>query len=139
MQNQSNILALDVGDRRIGVALARQPVLLAIPITTIDNNASISAEIHKLITEYYVGTVVVGLPRDLDGQETAQTKIVRNFADQLAADLKVPVKLQDEAVTSVKAEAELNARQSTYNKEAVDSLAAVYILEDYIGGLGDRE
>jgi putative transcription antitermination factor YqgF len=78
--------------------------------------------------------MVVGLPRGLDGQETSQTTYSRQFADELGQHLGQTVKivLQDEAVTSAKAIAELDAAKKHYAKGDVDALAATYILEDYL-------
>jgi putative Holliday junction resolvase len=127
-----NILALDVGDRRIGVARANAAAGIAVPLTTLERSADSVAEIKKLIETNEVSILVVGLPRGLEGQETAQTRAVRQFVDQLKASVDVPICLQDEALTSRKAEAELQARGKPYEKAAVDALAATYILEDYI-------
>lgn len=127
-----SILALDVGEKRIGVARAGLEARLAQPLTTLDHNDNIWQTLAKLIGEQQVDTVVVGLPRGLDGQETAQTGVVRVFAAALEQRLKVAVYLQDEAVTSAQAEAELAARGKPYQKGDIDALAATYILEDYL-------
>jgi putative Holliday junction resolvase len=74
------------------------------------------------------------LPRGLDGQETTQTKIVEAFIYQLKSKIDLPIHIQDEAVTSKQAEAELQARGQGYNKEDIDALAATYILQDWLSG-----
>jgi putative Holliday junction resolvase len=128
------ILALDVGDRRIGVARAGVEARLAQPLTTLLHDDDIWQTLARLIEEQQADTVVVGLPRGLDGQETAQTGVARAFAGTLEQRLKVAVYLQDEAVTSKRAETELNARGKPYQKGDIDALAATYILEDYLLG-----
>ncbi|MGH7241693.1 MAG: Holliday junction resolvase RuvX [Candidatus Saccharimonadales bacterium] len=126
------ILALDVGGTRIGVASADTQLRFANPLTTLLNDEAIWETLAALVQEHDVQTVVVGLPRGLEGQETAQTSICRDFAKTLSERLKIAVALQDEATTSLKAEAELKARGKPYEKSDIDALAATYILEDYL-------
>lgn len=131
-QAQSNILALDVGMARIGIARASSYARLAEPLTTLPNTPEIYNEIADLCKEYDATTVVVGLPRGLEGQHTAQTDYVEDFVRELKRHAKLTVVLQDEALTSRKAETELNARHKNYLKGDIDALAATYILEDYL-------
>lgn len=127
-----NLLALDVGERRIGVAVSRAGVDLATPLVTLRRSDTVLQEIQELIADNKIGGLVVGLPRGLDGQETTQTTAVRQFVQRLQNACKMPVALQDEALTSRKAEAELVSRARSFDKAEVDALAATYILEDYI-------
>lgn len=129
----SKILALDVGGVRIGVAMADAELKFANPLITIINDESVWDQLAALIKENDVQTVVVGLPRSLQGHETPQTQICRDFAKSLSERLQIAVELQDEATTSVKAEAELRSRGKPYEKADIDALAATYILEDYLG------
>jgi putative pre-16S rRNA nuclease len=127
-----NLMALDIGERRIGVARANAGIGIASPLATLERSDSTTQDIRKLLKDNNANVLVVGLPRGLEGQETAQTAAVRKFAEQLKAHINIPLRLQDEALTSRKAEAELNARGKAYKKSDVDALAATYILEDYI-------
>jgi putative Holliday junction resolvase len=131
-QTHSAILALDVGERRIGVALANMQVRLASPLTTLQRSEASPSDIQALLQKHEAGALVIGLPRGLDGQHTNQTKAVEAFAEEVAAVVQVPLHWQDEAVTSRQAEAELIARGKPYKKEDIDALSAVYILEDYL-------
>ena len=135
MQRQT-ILALDVGEKRIGVAVADAELRFASPLLTLANDDNVWQELEKIIEGQHSVLVVVGLPRGLDGQETAQTKYAEVFMQRIRANLGVPVRAQDEALTSVKAEEELRARGNTYEKGEVDALAATYILEDYLAEPG---
>ena len=128
----SSVLALDVGERRIGVALANMQARLASPLTTLTHTEYIADDIQALIDEHDAKVLVVGLPRNLDGQHTAQTVAVEEFKASLEQALTVPVYWQDEAVTSRQAEAELEDRGKPYKKEDIDSLSATYILEDFM-------
>ena len=130
--HRSSIIALDVGERRIGVALANVHARLASPLTTLQRGDTSPADIRKLVDEHDAGAVVVGLPRGLDGQHTAQTRAVEMFKSELDQILGIPSHWQDEAVTSKQAESELIARGKPYKKEDIDALSATYILEDYM-------
>lgn len=126
------ILALDVGERRIGVARATEAARLPSPLTTLENNLTIWTELKQICNEQRIVRIVIGLPRSLSGQATAQTKYVENFATEARAHLGLPIQFQDEAVTSKQAERELIARGKPFNKGDIDALAATYILEDYL-------
>lgn len=132
MSASSTILALDVGERRIGVARATTDTRWPAPLKTLTNDATILDQLRALLTEEQVSQLIIGLPRGLDGQETSQTQAVRAFADQVAHTCGIEPVLQDEALTSQKAETELKNRGKTYDKAEVDALAATYILEDYL-------
>ncbi len=128
----STILALDVGDRRIGVAIATVQARIAGPLITLINSDTINQDIQALIDEHDVGVLVIGLPRGLDGQHTKQTMAVEEFKATLERMVTIPVYWQDEALTSRQAESELESRGRPYKKEDIDSLSATYILEDFI-------
>lgn len=129
---EANIIALDVGQRRIGVARAGLVARLPQPQGAIMHSDQVMSDIHKLVTQENVAAVVIGLPRGLEGQETSQTRHVREFAQELKAQLDVPIYFQDEALTSKLAEQELHTRGVEYNKEDIDALAATYILRDFL-------
>ncbi len=127
----SNILALDVGGTRIGLAVASTIARIAHPFLTILNSDTVIDDLRDVIKREAIDILVVGLPRNLEGQETAQTAVARAFAEQLAV-LGLPLHLQDEAATSVKAKAELESRGKPYLKGDIDALAATYILDDFL-------
>lgn len=127
-----SILALDVGAKRIGLALASWIARLASPYATIQNDEQVWQNLRTICQQEGVTRLVAGLPRGLDGQATAQTAYVENFVHMLAAELGLPISLQDEAVTSRKAEDELTARGRQFAKGDIDALAATYILDDYL-------
>jgi putative Holliday junction resolvase len=127
-----SVLALDVGERRIGVAVAKTDVKIASPLTTLHNSESIFEEISELIKEQQAVTIVVGLPLGMEGQETAQTRTIQRFVGELRGHIKLPMYWQDEALTSHKAEEELTSRGKPFAKGEVDALAATFILEDFL-------
>lgn len=130
--DSNNFLALDVGNARIGVAVANAVAKLPQPLITVRNDETVFDKLAELIASNEAGTIVVGLPRNLDGDATLQTAIVEQFVVELQAKISLPIVMQDEALTSVKAEKELDARRKPYAKEDVDALAATYILDDYL-------
>lgn len=129
-----NFMALDVGTVRVGVATAHAVSRLPHAHSTLPNNEELFDTLAKLCHHEDVGTIVVGLPRGLDGQDTAQTRYSQEFADKLALSVgpSIRVELQDEALTSKHAVAELTAAKKQFAKADVDALAAVYILEDFL-------
>ncbi len=126
------ILALDVGDKRVGIARASLVARLAQPLTTVERGTNFFDKLKQLIADEQATRLVVGLPRGLDGQSTAQTALTEQFIEELRPAVSVPVELQDEALTSHKAEAELQKRGKPYQRADIDALAAAFILEDYL-------
>jgi putative Holliday junction resolvase len=129
---RSSILALDVGTKRIGVAASDVQARFARPLTTLIASEATPQELQDLISRHGAIGLVIGLPRGLEGQETAQTKVVRDFAEDLKTHVQLPYYWQDEAVTSRQAEEELERRGKPYKKGDIDALSATYILEDFL-------
>lgn len=127
-----SILGIDAGEKRIGLAIAGQVARLPRPLTTLPNDARLFDTLQRLIKEEMVQLIVVGLPRSLKGEETAQTRWVRGFAENLRRKVNSPIVFQDEALSSKTAEQELLERGKPYAKVEVDALAAAYILDDYL-------
>jgi putative Holliday junction resolvase len=132
----TTIVALDVGAQRIGVARANSIARIASPLTTLQHTDQVLSDIAALLKQEQADELVVGLPRGLEGQETDQTRTIRQFVAELQDHLTLPIHLQDEALTSVKAEKELEARRKPYAKGDIDALAATYILSDYLDQKG---
>ncbi len=126
----ANLIALDVGTKRIGVASASTAIRIAIPFTTISVDGEEISVIRKLVKDESVETIVVGYPRNQAGEATDQT----GYAEAFAARLQdvAPVRFQDESLTSVMAEERLKASGKPYDKGDIDSYAAAIILQDYL-------
>ena len=127
-----SVMALDVGEKRIGIAVANMAAKIASPLTTLKNDHEFTSHLKKLIKENDVNELIIGLPRDVHGKETDQTTYARSFAKKLKKDIDLPQHFQDESLTSVRAEEELSGRGQPYEKADVDALAATYILEDWL-------
>ena len=125
----SSIIALDVGEKRTGVAISQSPYILAQPLTTIESE-ELQATLTRLLSEHEVSKVVVGYPRNQSGDATQQSEYVEKTIEALSIPENIKIIWQDESLTSVKAEEELEQRGKPYQKAEVDALAATYILED---------
>jgi putative pre-16S rRNA nuclease len=130
------VLALDVGDRTIGVAVSDALGVAAHPVETIRRKAPAAdlARVAELVAEREAAEVLVGLPRMLNGSLGVQARKVQAFVDALAPTLSVPVTLWDERFSTVAAERALIASGLTRKrrKGVVDQVAAVYFLQGYL-------
>ncbi len=131
------VLALDVGDRRIGVALSDPTGTIASPLTILHRVAERKdlEAISALIAEHAVEQVVVGLPRTLRGELGPQAQRVMRFAQHLAEAVQVPVVYWDERHSTVDAERIIRTRERARGRggrTAVDDVAAAVILQSYL-------
>jgi putative Holliday junction resolvase len=133
-------LGVDLGGRRIGLAISDASGVLARPLAVIE--ASGPAQLARVVEavgraaaeEDGLGLVVVGLPRRLDGTPNDQTAGVTAFVEALRARIPQPVVLQDERLSSVEAESRLALRDRDWRsrKKKLDAAAAAVILQDYL-------
>jgi putative Holliday junction resolvase len=141
------VVGLDVGERRIGVAVSDPTRTLARPVGVVrisglarDAVERASAEVARLgAEEDGVASVVVGLPRHLDGRPSDMTPKVEAFARQLGHRLSLPILLQDERLSSREAESRLAEREKDWRvrKQRIDAAAAAVILQDYLDSRAD--
>ena len=131
MSQNKHFLALDVGEKRIGVALGDSGVKIAIPFDTIDVDGTEVEKIAQIIVNERVDAIVVGYPRNQSGEATAQTAFAENFAAKLT-DMADEIVFQDESLTSVLAEQRLQSYKKPYTKADIDAQAAALILQDYL-------
>ncbi len=125
------LLALDVGEKRIGVATAETAVRIAVPLTTIEVDGTEIQQIARIVADENTSTIVVGYPRNQSGEATAQTAYAEGFAAKLDGMVDTIV-FQDESLTSVMAENQLKADGRPYTKGDIDARAAAIILQDYL-------
>jgi putative Holliday junction resolvase len=124
LTTSKNLLALDVGEKRVGVAVASGIARIATPWGAIENNDDFMDKLKDLIKQEDAGIVIIGRPLNMNGEETAQTQVVRKFKNHLFGQISLPIIEQDETLTSRRAEAELNKRGKPYSKGDIDALAA---------------
>jgi len=131
MSHNKTFLALDVGEKRIGVAVGDIAVRIAMPYDTIEVDGSELERIAKIVVDENVDVLVIGYPRNQSGDPTAQTDYVVAFAKQLE-DVASKLEFQDESLTSVLAEQQLKSYGRPYTKGDIDARAAAIILQDYL-------
>ena len=134
MSQSKSYIALDVGEKRIGVAVGDNVVRIGIPFDTVEVDGSELERIAHVVINESADTIVIGYPRNQAGEPTAQTKYVEEFAARLT-DIAPNIVFQDESLTSVIAEDQLKSYGKTYTKGDIDMQAAAIILQDYLEDL----
>jgi putative Holliday junction resolvase len=132
----TRLLGIDIGTRRVGVALSDPTGAIAQSLTVLPRRSweQILGAIAALIREHGVGTVVVGLPVQLDGVEGEAAAGARKFAERLRAVVEVPVLLEDERLSTAEAERvmlEADVRRSA-RRARRDAVAAALILQRHL-------
>lgn len=127
----TSLVCLDVGEKRIGVAVADPSIRIAIAFETVPVDGNELKRIAEIVLNEGGNTIVVGYPRNQQGETTAQTQYVERFAENLH-DIAENIVFQDESLTSVIAENRLIAMKKPYEKGDIDAQAAAIILEDYM-------
>jgi putative Holliday junction resolvase len=130
------VMALDVGERRIGVALSDPTRMLASPLTTIRAVPRSTAvkRILTLIRDYQVTALVVGLPLTMNGDIGPQATLVQQFVDELRPLIAIPIAFVDERLTTVAAERmmiDLKIKPEQ-RRARIDEMAASIILQDFL-------
>ncbi len=129
------VMALDVGEKWIGVALSDPLGILANPLTRISAVPQETAiqGIGHLTDEHQVKLIVIGIPYSMDGTQGRQALLVEEFLVKLRQSLRVPVQTWDERLSTVAARSRIRAASNrATEKEQIDAAAAAYILEGYL-------
>ena len=135
------VLGIDVGNRRVGLAISDRSRTLARPLATIrvasrrDAVDQVAREVARLVSEEDgLSAIVVGMPKHLDGSPSDQTREVEAFIAALGACTALPITREDERLTSREAEARLAEHQRDWRarKLKLDAAAAAIILQDYL-------
>ena len=129
-------IGVDLGEKRIGLAKSDSLGLMASPIKTIlrKNNSSDIDSILKFASDFGAQKIVVGMPVSMSGDPGNQARITSSFVNSLANQSHIPVRVQDERMSSVEAEALLRAagKKPSRDKASVDSAAAAVILQRFL-------
>ena len=132
------ILGLDLGTKTLGVAVSDQTAFIASAITTLrfseNNPVEIIGELRKIIEEYSVQEIVIGLPKNMNNTIGAAVERTRDFEKILKKEFNLPVHEQDERLSSVSAnnillQADVSRKK---RKSNVDTIAATIILQNYL-------
>ena len=136
MEHKGRVMAIDLGEKRIGIAIS-DPLRMVAKGHSVIKRKSRREDFERyqqLIAEQEITLVVMGLPVPLSGVEGAKAAWVRDYSAELQTHLTVPIVLWDEALTTVRAQESLRAqgRKLKKIKERVDAVAAAFILQDYL-------
>jgi len=128
---EMRILGLDVGERRIGVAISDPTNTIAQPLIVIERDGEELDRISEIVKENEVGEIVMGYPRNMDGSTGAMVEKVEKFAGEISKHIDVPVVFIDERLSTAEAErmmisADLSRKK---RKKSIDKVAAAIILE----------
>lgn len=136
------VVGLDIGAKRIGVAVSDATRTLARPVAVLTRTGSdddavrlVEAAIRRIAAEDDpVNAIVIGLPRRLDGSPNDMTPVVQALAARIETAMGLPVTLQDERLSSREAESRLAIREKDWRarKQKLDAAAAAVILQDYL-------
>jgi putative Holliday junction resolvase len=135
------VLGIDIGRRRVGLAISDRSGTLARPLMTLtvtspaDAVERVAAEVTRLVAEEDgLGAIVVGMPSRLDGTPTTETSMAVEFSNALRARVPVPIFGTDERLTSREAESRLAVKERDWRrrKAKLDAAAAAIILQDHL-------
>ncbi len=134
-------LALDVGNRRVGVAVGNSELRLATPLAVIEREsiARDAEQLRALVDKYDVDALVVGLPCHSDNTASEQEQLTREYAEQLRPRLALPLIYHDERYSTFAALAQQRARgiEEKRGRATIDASAAAVILQDYLDHLDE--
>lgn len=130
------ILAIDLGEKRIGLAISDAGRMLARSYGVLQRKSRREDFIHynQIITERGITLIIMGLPLLADGSDSATTAWVRHYSAELAQNISVPLEFWDEHATSQQAAASLTERgvRAKKQKGRIDAVAAAFILQSYL-------
>lgn len=139
------ILSIDYGDKRVGFAITDSLKITVQGLHTFDydgKDKQILREIDKILEEYEIGTIVIGMPYNMDGTKGFRAEKTEAFIHKLRCKYnKIKIDTIDERLTTVMANKTMNLLdiKVSKKKEIVDTLAAIYILEDYLKKVDPQE
>lgn len=128
------VIALDLGEKRIGVAITDPLWITAQALPFIPNDEATFAKLQQLLTDYNCETLVIGLPKNREGGDSAKSLEVRAYAEKLQTQLNCTIEFWDERFSTVAVNRHLiaaNIRRDA-RKQIVDSQAAMFILQGYM-------
>ncbi len=128
------LMGIDFGEVRIGIALSDPLQIISQPFLVLANNENTINEIQNIIKTEEVEKIILGLPQNLDGEDTKKTLEVREFAEELKSNIDVPLFFWDERYSSVEANEQLKQMGYTIleSRKVVDKVAASIILKNYM-------
>ena len=139
LPKNQRILAFDLGEKRIGLALSDTTLMIATPLTILTRRKfkDLTQDLTPLITEHQIGAFLIGLPINMNGTEGPRCIGARQMAQNLADAFQLPIILWDERLSSMAVERTLIEADTTRKrrKEVTDKLAATYFLQGFLDRL----
>lgn len=137
--NESRVMALDFGMKRIGIALSDSLKLFAYPHTTLPNDDKFYESLKSIINEKMISEIVLGIPTEIKASKTSVVKDVEKFKTELEKKFSLKVILWDESYTSSIAQQKIlesvNKKQKRQNKGLLDMYSAAVILQEYLDSI----
>lgn len=129
------VLGIDLGKKRIGVALGEIETNLVVGLPTLINSHSTMTELKEIIDREQINKLIVGLPRTMTGQVGKQAEYTRKWGDMAEKILQINIEYVDERLSSKMARDSLAMLGKALKKEDIDQAAAVFILQGYLDSL----
>ncbi len=130
------ILALDIGEKRIGLAISDEMGLLAHPVKTLkcENKEKLVSDLEQIIREKNIIELVIGMPYNMKGFYSKKTEEIQEIKNFLASTLKISIVEEDERLTTKMAERTLHdlGKKPSRNRDKIDQIAAMHILQSYL-------
>jgi len=138
---EGRVLALDLGEKRIGVAISDETRTIARPVAVLKRQSRSEDfdRINKIVDEHAVSLLLVGLPLLASGEEGEKAAWMRDYASDLQRELGLALRYWDESFTTVEAEASLRERgiRGRRGRQRIDAVAAAFILQSYLDALSE--
>ncbi len=136
---EKRIIAIDFGSKRIGIAITDPLNMFAYPLITLINDSNFINKLEKIIGDYNVVKIILGLPNKEDGSESLTSKSVLSFKEQIEKKINIEIQLVDERYTSEIAKQRIiesvPSKKKRRDKSLLDKNAAAVMLEDYLRGI----
>ena len=133
------LLAIDYGEKRLGLAISDPNQIISKPLKTIilSDSQYIYNELEKIISDYEIQKLIIGLPLGMDGKNTQQTSKVEAFKENLQNKIGIPIIMFDERLSSVSAKKSLISQgiKTGHNKSKIDQTAAAIFLQHFLDTL----
>jgi putative Holliday junction resolvase len=130
------ILAVDMGEKRVGLAISDPMGIIAQPLKTLhrQRNDQLIEELKKIINEFLVERIIIGIPYLLNGKKSRMANEIETFSKHLAHVISIPIDFEDERLTTRMAEISLHmmGKKVGHSRSMIDQIAAAHILQSYL-------
>lgn len=135
-QEKNRILAIDYGEKRVGIAVTDPLQMFGFPLTTIQNDSNFWKNLKSIFSEYQVELILLGYPLKENGAKSSSTELVEKFKLELENRINIPIELVDERYSSEIAKENIlksvTSKKKRRNKNLVDQNAAAVLLQEYL-------